>query len=1047
MFKKPWLWRGIAHIAAFCLAIVITLAVVLEAYRAPVDAFFGTKSQKIVTEKTDDEEDIWNYKAAFKTAKEAYEGYKEFAIRESVETFVLLKNDNKALPLSKTAKVTLLGIRSYAPVYGNSMASIPDAKSTEGHEIFDAFKAEGFQVNPSMLAAYAKYFEGKSWASSRGSRKPEYADITKYNDVVELTPAELEALKSDYNKDNAQYSDAAIVVIGRPGSESQVAYKPGAEGMVAGLETTTGNILGLTTKEMEVINYAKANFDKVIVLINATNPMEIKNLKEDTGIDAIMWIGFPGSYGFHGVAQVLNGTVAPSARLGDILEANTNTNPAMKNYGDIPWANKSSFNSVDNVNGYIIHAEGIYNGYRYYETRYADIVMNRGNAKQAKAGTYADANAKVATVDGTWNYNDQVVYPFGYGLSYTTFEQTLDNVNILGNKKTAYVTVTVKNTGNVAGKSVVQLYAQVPYTQYDIQNGIEKSAIQLIDFEKTRTLQPGETQTITMKVDMANLASYDYKNAKTFVVTPGDYYFAIGDDAHNALNNILTVQGYTTANGMTENISKTEAQKKTYKWTWTGEVDAITFSVSKAGVEITNRLSDGDYSMDINSFLPGTVNYLTRNDWNGTYPQTISGLTANAQLSKLLKNDFIPLKTNDDVSDIIFGDDSIELTLLDLKGAAFDDPRWEELLKKLTIQDFLNQAAKAFHNIEKMESVGYIGHLADDGPGGSDSHYLQEGTYQGEAFPDAQDYDGFGTRVAPAPINLAYAWNKELAFENGQIIMGETALMFQLPIIIGPGMNLHRHAYNVRGAEYYSEDPILSGYIGSAVTQGAQSKGCIVNVKHVAFNDQEINRSGVAVFMTEQKAREMELRNFQQAFEANGKPASFEGKEEYANLYTVGALGMMSSFNRIGAVAPSANKGVMVDIIRNEWGFRGYNVTDFTGVTMKAAPKESLLFGTTAFCGMGSPNLNDSYSHGWSADTFKGDRDMLLAIKQNAHYTLYALANSLAMNGINSTSRIVQLMTWWRAAYISLITIFAVVTLTSLAFYAVCQIKRAKEVK
>lgn len=1045
MFKKPWLWRGIAHITAFCLAAVITLAIVMEQYRQPIDSFFGTQSQKIVTEKTDNEDDIWTYKAKFKTAKEAYEGYKEFAVRESVETYVLLKNNN-ALPLSKTAKVTLLGIRSYAPVYGNSMATIPDGKSTQGNEIFDAFKGAGFDLNPSMLATYAKFFEGKTWKNNRGALVPEYADITYYDRVVELTPAELEALNSDYNKDITAYNDAAILVFGRPGSENARGYIPGAEGMAPGVETVTGNILSLTTEEMEIVNFAKKNFDKVIVLINSHVPMEIKNLKEDDGIDAILWIGFPGSYGFHGVASVLNGTVSPSARLGDVFAANSAMAPAMKNYGDIPWTNQGDFQPADNVKGYLVQAEGIYVGYRYYETRYADVVMGKGNAKQAKAGTYTNPDGTPATVDGTWDYNNEVVYPFGYGLSYTTFEQTLDKVNILGNKKTAYVTVTVKNTGNVAGKSVIQLYAQAPYTQYDIENGVEKSAIQLMDFEKTKLLQPGESQTIEMKVDMANLASYDYKNAKTFIVTPGDYYFAIGDNAHDALNNILAVQGYKKADGMTDEVSAAAAQKKTYKWTWTGEVDTATFSVSKAGVEITNALSDGMYAMDLNAFLPGTVTYLTRNDWVNTFPKTYTGLTANEQLTKLLKNDFIPIKTNDDVSDLVFGDKTSDLTIYDLKGADFDDPRWEELLNKLTVDDFLNHAAKAFHNIEAIPSVGMLGYGADDGPGGSDSHYLQEGQYQGEKFADADSYQGYGTRVAPAPINLAYSWNKELAFENGQIIMGETALMFNLPIIIGPGMNLHRHAYNSRGAEYYSEDPILSGYIGSAVVQGAQSKGCVVNVKHLAFNDQEINRSGISVFMNEQQARELELRNFQQAFEANGKPASFENNPEYENAYKVGALGVMTSFNRIGAVASSANYGVMVQILRNEWGFKGYNVTDFTGVSMKAAPKESLLCGTTAFCGFGI-SLNESYAHGWTYETFKGDRDILSAIRQNAHYTLYAMANSLAMNGVNSTSRVVQLMTWWRATYISLITIFAAATLLSLAFYAVCQIKRAKEVR
>lgn len=1037
MLRKTNVWRGATMVSASLLTVSVLAGNILETYRTSVDAFVGTRSQKMVTETSDNEEDSWTYKSNFKTAQEAYEGFKEYAIRASQETYALLKNDNDALPLAKDAKITMLGVRSYAPVYGNSGGSVPDGKSTV--EIFDAFTERGFQLNPSMLAAYAKFFEDKEWTVPQfgGGILPAYDEITAYNDPHELTLDELAKLNPDYNKDYTEYGDAAIVVVGRPGGENGDGYYPGEAGRADGVETVTGNILSLSDEEMEIIEEAKANFDKVIVLVNATNPMEIGNLKDDPDIDAIMWIGYPGAYGFYGVADVLNGTVSPSAHLGDTFAKNSALAPAMANYGNIPWANAGDFSETENVNSYLIEAEGIYAGYRYYETRYADIVLGNGGA-EASAGTYANADGTVSTEDGTWDYANEVVYPFGYGLSYTEFEQKIDSVEILGTKETAKVTVTTTNTGDTDGKAVVQLYAQAPYTDYDKQYGIEKSAVQLMDFEKTNTLAPGESQTITMEVDMSNLASYDSENAKTYVVDPGTYYFAVGDDSHDALNNILAALGKTTADGMTADGDA----EKTYEWTWDGEVDAETFSVSKNGTEITNAVSEGDYSMDMNTFMPDTVTYLSRSDWDGTFPKTYSGLSAEGRLAELLGNDFIELKTDDDVSDLVFGDKTSTLTLNDLKGADFDDPRWEELISKVSIQEFLDFASNAFHNIAAIPSVGLAQYAADDGPNGSDSHYLTEGQYQGKPYADAADYD-YGTRVAPTPQNIAYSWNKELAFENGEIVLGESTLVLNLPIMIGPGMNVHRHAYNTRGAEYYSEDPILTGYIGSAVVQGAQSKGTLVNIKHAAFNDQEINRSGIAVFMNEQKAREIELRGLQQAFEANGKPASFTNDESKADTYTEGALGVMTSYNRIGAVAPSANVGVQVQIMRDEWGFKGYNVTDFTGVSLKAAPKESILAGTTAFCGFG---ISEEITY-WNEEALSGDRDMLLAIKEDLHYLLYALANSAAMNGVNSTTHTEDVMTWWRMTYMTCIGVFGVLTAAGVIVYGVSRRKKSAERK
>lgn len=1028
-YMNPKLFRGLTIVSGFLLASSITVGSMLEKYSTQMDQVTGTLSKETRYEKVDesDTSDPWNYKSKYKTCKEAVEGYKEYSIREAEETFALLKNENNALPLgnkNKTGvkpKVTLMGLRSYAAVYGNSSGSIADKATIDnGNKIYECL-ADDFDLNPSMLSTYETYCSGLKWGSAGyGATAPEYQGLTNTDSVDELSPTELGKINPDYKKDYSSYNDAAIVVLGRVGGESKNYY------LNSNSECTTGNIMSLSDEERAVIKEAEDNFDKVIVLINSVDTMEIAELKDDEKIDAILWIGYPGAYGFHAVADVLNGTVSPSASLGDIYVTNNIANPAMQSFGDIPWANASDFKDEENVNSYLVEAEGIYQGYRYYETRYNDIIYGTYNASKAKAGTWTDSNYKVGTTDGTWTYKNEVTYPFGYGLSYTTFEESLDEVEINGDKKTATVKVTVKNTGSVAGKKSVQLYAQSPYTDYDKKNGVEKSAIQLMDFEKTKTLEPNESQTINLHVDMQNIASYDYTNAKTWILDDGTYTFAIGDNSHDALNNILAKQGKTTQDGMDENGNASLA----YQWTWS-DFDTSTFRYSETGKEITNQLSDGVYSMDLNSFMPGTVTYMSRSDFNGTFPSNYENLTATGRLAELLKNDFISLKTGEDTSDIKFGDTTSTLTLADLKGASFDDERFDELANKVTIDEFLQFAASAFHNIQKIESVGYAGNNADDGPGGSDTHQFNECTYHGKAYEDISEAlvkgttDTYmGTRTAPSPENLAYSFNKELAYENGEIIIGETSLILNLPIIIGPGGNLHRHGYNGRGGEYYSEDPVLSGYIGSAVVQGAQSKGCLVNVKHAAFNDQEINRSGVAVFMNEQKARELELRNLNCMFTAKGKPASFYEDETKANTYTTGALGVMSSYNRIGAVASSANYAVMQTIMRDEWGFKGYNVTDFTGVALKASPKESILAGTVAFCGFAT-----SVDY-WTSDALKNDKAMCQAIHTNIKYILYSLANSNALNGVNSNYKAytVELPTWWRTTYKTCIIATAILT-------------------
>ena len=1002
------------------LCILIPAYDVMTAYSAMINNALNIQSYRVVESDIAADYDSEYFKADFSDPEAYAKAAAELCRQVEAEGLVLLTNQNGALPLPKQAKVSFFAQGAVYPGYGSTGSS---AAQTDGYgSLRTAFEKKGFSVNGALWDWYAQKAARLRLNTVDGLVKTYRTNELPREDV---TAAQGESF--------ANFGDAAIVVLTRDSGEGFDVSTKGSDGL-------DGSYLSITKEEEDLLKgltelKQSGVFKRVIVLLNAAVPMQLDFLyRADIDVDACLWVGNIGMSGAMGIADVLAGSVNPSGRLTDTYTRDNFSSPAMASWvlnpnGIFaqPYANATEMNLNSSQQYYGVYVEGIYVGYRYYETRYADIVLGNGGA-EAKAGTYANADGTVATEDGTWDYTNEVVYPFGYGLSYTTFEQTLDSVTIADDKKTATVTVTVKNTGDVAGKSVVEVYASVPYTDYDRQNGVEKAAVQLMDFEKTSTLQPGASQTITMKVDLANLASYDTNGAKTYIIDPGDYYFAIGTDAHDALNNVLAAQGKTVADGMTADGNAA----KTYKWTWTGDVDKTTFAVGKNGTEITNQLTEGDYAMDYNAFEPGTVTYLSRADWNGTFPKTYSGLTANATVSRLLNNDLYTLKTDDDVSDLIFGDTTSTLTINDMKNAPYDDPRWEELVNKVTVAEFLDFSANAFHNIQGIASVNMPQKAADDGPGGSDSHYLNEGGYQGVPYADAADYTS-GTRVAPSPVNLAYAWNKELAFENGEIILGESTLVLDLPIMIGPGMNIHRHAYNARGVEYYSEDPILSGYVGSAVVQGAQSKGTLVNIKHMGFNDQEINRSGVAVFMNEQKARELELRNLQQAFEGSGKPASFEGDATKDNTYTSGARGVMTSYNRHGAVAASANVATMVNILQGEWGFHGYNVTDFTGVSLKAAPKESLMAGTTNFCGFGA---NVDY---WNAEALSGDRAMLLAIKNDIHNALYALANSAMLNGVKSTTVVstVEVMTPWRVAYTACEYAFGALAALSLVFWVV----------
>ncbi len=1017
--KRKYLHRGLAILCFSLLLITIGVARIAESWSTTIDERLGTQSSIIVSQETDSSDPYaaYDFLADYDNTTDLVEANKEMAILLQEEGSVLLKYTQNALPIAAGSKVTLFGMRSYYSVYGGQIGS--SAPAALNVNLTTALTEAGLDVNPTVEAAYRHYGEivtGQTTFFGRtvdvfgyqpGTLKNSFGvgnNTTKLS-INELALSDMVSYDTDLADSYNTYDDAAIVVFGRPSSEA-ADFFPGEAGME---NEGARNILGLTTNERTILQEAIDNFSTVIVLINSDSAMEIQELHDNNGVDAILWVGAVGNFGFKGVANILKGDANPSGHLVDIYASDSTSSPAMQNFGIFSFANTDAIEpgGTTNYRGnwYLVEAEGIYTGYRYYESRYADLVTGRGNA-DSTAGTFDSS--------GAWKYEEEVTYPFGYGLSYSTFEQELKEVTIANNKKTATVVVSVENTGNVAGKDVVQVYAQAPY----IEGGVEKSAIQLMNFAKTNELQPGEKQTLIIDIDMQYLASYDSEGAQTYILDAGDYYFSIGNGSHEALNNILAAQGYTTADGMDANGDA----EKVHKWNWS-TYDDYTFAISKAGVAVTNQLDDAD----LNDWLPGTVTYLSRSDWGATWPQSYTNIVASADMITQLRNDTYVIKTGEDTSSIIWGAQS-DLKLADMKGADFDDYRWEELLNKITLDEAINLITFGGGSIKGIDSIQSFEVWTKDGPMGFHdtlSTYSRVGSIW---YVSPEDENGaYEVRNNPTAVVLGSTFNKELNYELG-VLFGNNSIFNGVSMIWAAGLNTHRTPYNARNHEYFSEDPILAGYIGSAQAQGALQKGLIMAVKHFAFNDQESNRAAVAPFMTEQRAREIELRAFQICFEE-------------------GAIGTMTAFNRIGATFVNAHEGLMVGILTDEWDFKGYICTDMINGSQYMTLKESIMTNVGVMLTRNNTILEAGGDWDYfNASNISGDYELQMKMKNSLHNVLYAVVNSNAMNGINSTSVEQWQMTSWRAAYISAISVTGLLTAAFTSLFVVSTLKRSKGV-
>lgn len=891
------------------------------------------------------------------------------------EGAVLLKNDNNALPLSQGAKVNLYSSSSVNYIYSGGGSSF--AKKSDFVTLKEGLEAAGLQVNQQLWDWYSEntsYFGDH--VSNTSSDKASYA----------INDAAWEDITTAAKNDQAE---AAVFVLSRYGTEAtDLKYTGGSA-----TDYSHGNYLELSPTEIDVLKNLKALKDsgkisKIIVLLNSVNQVECDYINDPAyGIDAVLWVGVGGTAGTRGIGRLLSGAVSPSGSLTDTYWISHHYNPVYANFGSYDNSGEvlSSANGGKS-NRYVVYQEGIYNGYRYTETRYEDVVLERENV-------------------GDFRYSDVVAYPFGYGLSYTQFAYSDFKVTENAQNDTYTVTVTVKNTGKVAGKESVQVYLQQPY----VAGGTEKASVELVGYAKTNLLAPGDTQELTVEVDGRWFASYDAYGAKTYVLDAGDYYLTVATDAHNAVNNILS---HKKADGIAVNESKmTETGDPALVWKTAKAEDKETYAVSKVtGNAITNQFDNADLNRYSAANGVNSVTYLSRSNWNDTVKL---GMT---ESHALLNNQVIVTVTPQMVEDGKKGSEKIErdsvaypaygadngLTLASLitiadgvpQPVAYDDERWDALLDQLTWDDTVMLLSNGLRKTYGIDSLGKPATIDGNGAlgpvGGTNYAYSDNADTAANRLAflyGDPDMDSSPVQY-PCAALVAAAMNDDLAYELGKIV-GEDCLWAGYSGLYGLGVNIHRGTYNGRAFEYYSEDPILSGYTAAAQVLGIRSEGVYVYMKHAILNEQEKNREGVNTWSNEQAIRQIYARPFQIAIEKGG------------------AENIMTGFNRIG-VQWTSQQGFINRVFRDEFGMMGFAVSDYwqNGYMDLVG---GILGGSALPDGDTANSAETSALYGYK----EGYGNLAWAMREEAHRILYVVVNSVAMNGYSASTKFVAVTPQW----------------------------------
>lgn len=993
--KLTKLAKIVANISTLAFGVMAVGGKIAMDNSGAITAFLGQTTQEKV-DSGDEVENIY-YFSNYSSIADLQDDAKDATSRITQEGAVLLKNDNHALPLKAGAKINLYSSSSVNYIYSGGGSSF--AKRSEFVSLKEGLEKNGFQVNQGLW----------DWYSTNKQYNGDHTTNTS-SDAAKYTINDAKWSQIGNNKNDP--AEAGIFVLSRYGTEATDLKNTGGNTS----DYSHGNYLELSPSEIDVLKNLKTLKDKgtiqkIIVLLNSVNQVQCDYVDlEEYGIDSLLWVGIGGSNCTDGIAKILNGKANPSGKLTDTYWKKHAYNPVYANFGS--YTNEGDPISTANggkSNRYVVYQEGIYNGYRYTETRYEDKVLKTDNV-------------------GDFSYKDIVAYPFGYGLSYTTFSYSDFQVKENTKEDTYELSVKVTNTGNVSGKEGVDFFLQKPYTKYDKDNHVEKASIELVDYAKTSLLKPGASETVTVTVEGRELASYDSYKAKTYILDEGDYYFATGKNAHEALNNVLAAKGYDTSKGMDENGNA----QLTYKFN--KQFSDTIYSHSKAtGEAITNQFDNADLNL-YEHRGDNSVNYITRSNWNGTVK---FGLNENN--AKLPNN--VRVKTNsemiqdgkkksetiqpDDIPNPTYGEDN-GLTLasmmsMDEKGNLFykeyDDPEWDKLLNELTFEDtvmLLSNGLRKTAGIETISKPQTIDGNGALGPvGGTSYSYEDNATVATNRFTFLyDDPDSDASPISyPTPSLLAATRNNDLAEELGEYV-GEDCLWAGYSGLYGLGINIHRGSYNGRAFEYASEDGTLAGKVAAKEVQGIHKMGVYVYMKHAILNDQEKNREGVNTWANEQTIRENYLKPFQIAIEE------------------ADAENVMTGFNRIG-VTWTSQQGFINSVLRKEFGMSGFAVSDYwQGGYM------DMVGGILGGCAL--PDGDNAVSADKSAlYKYKEDYGALTnAMREEAHRILYTVLRSNAMNGID-VSTIFRTVTppWMKAlngASIAVDTVFGL----SVAFFA-----------
>lgn len=919
------LWKTLAIICLVLTIILTPTNIVINIFDNTIVALAGGSFWKLENE----DPDAQYFKSDFASDEEMYKKGDEVCYNVEAEGAALLLNKDGALPLAEGAKVSTLSSNSVNLVYGGTGSANVDASKAD--DLKTALEKSGLKVNPTLWDFYKT---GAGSAYDRSASAGESAVLAGQASIAEVP---MDVYTDDVKNSITEYGDAVIITFSRVGGEGyDLAFKE-------------YNYLALSEEEKAMLKYAsdlrkEGKIKKVIVLINTSNALQVDFLKDEAySIDACLWIGGVGIKGTNAVTDILAGKVNPSGSLVDTYCYDNYSSPAMQNFTPTVYGGYDE-NSKENpipeeARTYMIYQEGIYVGYKYYETHYEDYVMGTGNA-------------------GDYKYGDKVAFPFGFGLSYTQFDYS--NMSVKYNAETDQfeVSVNITNIGDVAGKETVQIYSQSPYTEYDKENKVEKPSVALCGFTKTGIIEPGHSEIVTVYVDKRDLASYDAYGAKTYILDAGDYYLTAATDAHNAVNNILAAKGYTVA-GTEGKMDADGNAALAHKWTQDA-FDAETYSKSLNGTEITNQLSDAD--LNLYEGNDDTITYLSRSDWQATWPsKEIYKIALTEQMIKELQDVQYKAENYDKVEMPTLGADN-GLTLYDMIGKDYDDPAWDKLLDQLTFDEMVSLIGDSFHWRMPVESVNAPGSRDENGPQGLTAAIFGAGL--GDIEPTAFTSEDV----------MAATFNVELMAEVGNII-GNNCIAADVACLYGPGSNTHRTPYGGRNFEYYSEDGFLAGEIGGAEIKAIQQKGVDVVIKHFALNDCEQERLGQAAWVGEQAAREIYLKAFQKPLEESG------------------ANGVMTAYTRWGTRWSGSYKNLMTGIMRNEWGNNGMTITDNVLVNYCNGVDAIMAGGVTTFDAMLPFIINQ-------LPNYEDDAVIVTAMKEACHHNLYALVNSSAMNGV-----------------------------------------------